>query len=502
MTFGFLLCVFSTKCRCLAAIIISTSFPRSGASAGKPCKEMLPMQDARLIGTWKSDKARTAREIAARNDLTAASKRKLLTLFGRLRLRYTRNKCLEGRPAEAPYSLRGCGAEWWATAFHFGGDGDGAGAAFAYGTDGEEVVVGGDGFEGVFAGGGDEFIDGPARVGGFAPQDFKTSALRVVFGFKRNDGVGFYRSAQARFGWRSGGQGQFAERFGVVQRDISHKREIQEFFVVGILDAVFGARGLVFVVVVLERLGEAHCRQAGLIKRIVIATAAIAVLAEDQADGGAAVNFFDGARQFTRGGIGVVEIAVAGKEADAMRRTGGHVGADDVVIEHAADGVALLLDPLEHVRGAEQALLFAGDRGKEDGAAEAAVRLRGLAKQARAFNADRDAGGIVIGAGSLEIRIHDVFEAGHGIEVAGNDEDGFGELFVGAGKNGIDVFEVSGLVAGALGGHFKFVHGDLELSAGFFAESIEAFDEVVAGAAGATLGIVPGSQGETGAAFD
>ena len=60
------------------------------------------MQDARLIGTWKSDKARTAREIAARNDLTAASKRKLLTLFGRLRLRYTRNKCLEGRPAEAP----------------------------------------------------------------------------------------------------------------------------------------------------------------------------------------------------------------------------------------------------------------------------------------------------------------------------------------------------------------------------------------------------------------
>jgi hypothetical protein len=45
--------------------------------------------DSRLIGTWKSDAKRTAREIAARRDIQASKKGKLRSLFGKLELRYT-----------------------------------------------------------------------------------------------------------------------------------------------------------------------------------------------------------------------------------------------------------------------------------------------------------------------------------------------------------------------------------------------------------------------------
>ena len=48
-----------------------------------------------------------------------------------------------------------------------------------------------------------------------------------------------------------------------------------------------------------------------------------------------------------------------------MWSAGGLIGAHDVVIEHAADGVALILQPFDHVLGAHQALLFARDGGKE-----------------------------------------------------------------------------------------------------------------------------------------
>jgi hypothetical protein len=51
------------------------------------------MHDSRLIGTWKSDAERTAREIAARRDIPASKKRKLRSLFRKLELRYTRTHC-------------------------------------------------------------------------------------------------------------------------------------------------------------------------------------------------------------------------------------------------------------------------------------------------------------------------------------------------------------------------------------------------------------------------
>jgi uncharacterized protein YecT (DUF1311 family) len=52
------------------------------------------MYDKRLTGTWRSDKRRTAAEILARRDIRAGNGRKfLLSLFGKLTLRYTRTKC-------------------------------------------------------------------------------------------------------------------------------------------------------------------------------------------------------------------------------------------------------------------------------------------------------------------------------------------------------------------------------------------------------------------------
>ncbi len=51
------------------------------------------MYDSRLIGTWRSDARKTAREIAARRDMRLARNKKLLSLFGKLELRYTRSRC-------------------------------------------------------------------------------------------------------------------------------------------------------------------------------------------------------------------------------------------------------------------------------------------------------------------------------------------------------------------------------------------------------------------------
>src|ERR1041385_719644 len=52
------------------------------------------MFDKRLIGTWRSDKKRTAAEILARRDIRAGKRRtRLMSLFGKLTLRYTQTKC-------------------------------------------------------------------------------------------------------------------------------------------------------------------------------------------------------------------------------------------------------------------------------------------------------------------------------------------------------------------------------------------------------------------------
>jgi len=52
------------------------------------------MYDTRLTGTWRSDKRRTTREILARRDIPAGKSRaKLIEIFGKLTLRYTRTRC-------------------------------------------------------------------------------------------------------------------------------------------------------------------------------------------------------------------------------------------------------------------------------------------------------------------------------------------------------------------------------------------------------------------------
>jgi hypothetical protein len=51
------------------------------------------MRDPRLLGTWRSDGARTARDIDARKDIAPRHQRTLAALFGQLVLRYTRTRC-------------------------------------------------------------------------------------------------------------------------------------------------------------------------------------------------------------------------------------------------------------------------------------------------------------------------------------------------------------------------------------------------------------------------
>ncbi len=52
------------------------------------------MYDSRLIGRWRSDAHKTSLELAARRDITAAKKRRLLRLCGKLELRYTPTRCI------------------------------------------------------------------------------------------------------------------------------------------------------------------------------------------------------------------------------------------------------------------------------------------------------------------------------------------------------------------------------------------------------------------------
>jgi hypothetical protein len=51
------------------------------------------MKDSRLIGTWRSDGRKTAKEIAARRDITVSKKVKLRRFFGKLEVRYTETRC-------------------------------------------------------------------------------------------------------------------------------------------------------------------------------------------------------------------------------------------------------------------------------------------------------------------------------------------------------------------------------------------------------------------------
>jgi hypothetical protein len=51
------------------------------------------MRDQRLLGTWRSDRRRTARDINARSDIPKSRRAKLIAIFGHLTLRYTPTRC-------------------------------------------------------------------------------------------------------------------------------------------------------------------------------------------------------------------------------------------------------------------------------------------------------------------------------------------------------------------------------------------------------------------------
>src|SRR5205807_7893118 len=124
-------------------------------------------------------------------------------------------------PKSISLLLCGCRA-WWRAAFYFGGDGSGAGAVFSYGADGEEVVVGGDAFQDGFAWGRREFVDLPAGLAGFAPENFEAGALGLFLGGPGYFRVGRYRAGELGVRRRGGRESQLAQRFRVVARDIAH----------------------------------------------------------------------------------------------------------------------------------------------------------------------------------------------------------------------------------------------------------------------------------------
>jgi hypothetical protein len=66
------------------------------------------MLDTRILGRWRSDAARTRRELDARVDIAARSRRGLSKLFGRVELRFTRSRChstLDGQTIESAYEI-------------------------------------------------------------------------------------------------------------------------------------------------------------------------------------------------------------------------------------------------------------------------------------------------------------------------------------------------------------------------------------------------------------
>jgi hypothetical protein len=66
------------------------------------------MYDPRLVGAWRSDAKRTGRELAARRDVPAQSKKGLQLLLGKLELRFTRTRCyatLKGHTESSSYRV-------------------------------------------------------------------------------------------------------------------------------------------------------------------------------------------------------------------------------------------------------------------------------------------------------------------------------------------------------------------------------------------------------------
>jgi hypothetical protein len=64
------------------------------------------VRDRRLLGVWKSDARRTPRELRARRDIPATTRRVFEPLFGKVEYRFTAARCwttLDGHTWSEPY---------------------------------------------------------------------------------------------------------------------------------------------------------------------------------------------------------------------------------------------------------------------------------------------------------------------------------------------------------------------------------------------------------------
>ena len=73
-----------------------------------------PTSDARLLGTWQSDRRKTFRHFVPRPGATPEGVRKLRALFGKLVMRWTPTKCFsefDGSRESVPYKVVASDAE-------------------------------------------------------------------------------------------------------------------------------------------------------------------------------------------------------------------------------------------------------------------------------------------------------------------------------------------------------------------------------------------------------
>jgi hypothetical protein len=205
----------------------------------------------------------------------------------------------------------------------------------------------------------------------------------------------------------------------LIRGDVLDESEIQELRQVPVIPSLFDAGRLVLVVVVLERLGEADGRQALFDERPVIAAASEAVEPEDETHRFGAGDLLDGPREIPGRGIDAVR-ASSREDARPVGSARREVRSNDVVVQEAADRVALRFHPLEEPLAAEQALLLAGHRREKQSRA-----MRAAGEKARALERDCDSRGVVVCAGGIALGIH--HRRGHRVVVARDEEDRPGE---------------------------------------------------------------------------
>jgi hypothetical protein len=138
-------------------------------------------------------------------------------------------------------------------------------------------------------------------------------------------------------------------------------------------------------------------------------------------------------------------------------------------------------------------LLLSRDGSKKQRRAKRSARnLSGLAEKPRGFQADGNAGRIIIGTRSIEIGIHYIRSAR--IEMAGHDHQRLGQDRIASGQNPVDIFKVCRLVVGSGRGGFELVDHDLKFVAGGLGNFVQPVYNCVSSASGAALRVCPRAE--------